>query len=54
MPGLVPGIHVLAKEMLVRRGWPGQARPWWNKCRIDTPPSPRHSPPAAAGDWQGL
>ncbi len=24
MPGLVPGIHVLAEE---RRGWPGQARP---------------------------
>src|SRR5437899_3235048 len=26
MPGLVPGIHVLAKRE-VRRGWPGQARP---------------------------
>jgi hypothetical protein len=26
MPGLVPGIHVLAAKK-ERRGWPGQARP---------------------------
>jgi len=29
MPGLVPGIHVLAANR-ARRGWPGQARPWRN------------------------
>jgi len=28
MPGLVPGIHVLAAHKQGRRGWPGQARPW--------------------------
>jgi len=28
MPGLVPGIHVLLAALLLRRGWPGQARPW--------------------------
>jgi len=28
MPGLVPGIHVLAAGDRRRRGWPGQARPW--------------------------
>jgi len=28
MPGLVPGIHVLAAARQERRGWPGQARPW--------------------------
>src|SRR5438552_2283644 len=27
MPGLVPGIHVLAPFAQERRGWPGQARP---------------------------
>jgi hypothetical protein len=27
MPGLVPGIHVLAALEQERRGWPGQARP---------------------------
>jgi len=27
MPGLVPGIHVFF-QLLQRRGWPGQARPW--------------------------
>ncbi len=27
MPGLVPGIHVFLTAMLLRRGWPGQARP---------------------------
>jgi hypothetical protein len=27
MPGLVPGIHVLAAIKQERRGWPGQARP---------------------------
>jgi hypothetical protein len=27
MPGLVPGIHVLAVVQHERRGWPGQARP---------------------------
>ena len=27
MPGLVPGIHVLAARQHERRGWPGQARP---------------------------
>jgi hypothetical protein len=27
MPGLVPGIHVLASLRQERRGWPGQARP---------------------------
>ena len=27
MPGLVPGIHVLAVAKQERRGWPGQARP---------------------------
>jgi len=28
MPGLVPGIHVLAAYRQGRRGWSGQARPW--------------------------
>jgi hypothetical protein len=27
MPGLVPGIHVLAGLEQERRGWPGRARP---------------------------
>jgi hypothetical protein len=25
MPGLVPGIHVLAAQQQARRGWPGRA-----------------------------
>jgi len=28
MPGLVPGIHAFLAEVPLRRGWPGQARPW--------------------------
>src|SRR3954452_14269584 len=53
MPGLVPGIHVLARGG-EERGWPGQARP----CRIvrknrreetvtDAPPHHRHARPCA-------
>jgi len=35
MPGLVPGIHVfLCRVISLRRGWPGQARPWrWETVR---------------------
>jgi len=37
MPGLVPGIHVLAALVTrERRGWPGQARPW--RQRAVAPP----------------
>jgi len=30
MPGLVPGIHVLAALTQQRRGWPGRQRPKLN------------------------
>src|SRR6202166_1914837 len=40
MPGLVPGIHVWrGAKVEIRRGWPGQARPWrrkWTMLNVPT------------------
>src|SRR4029453_2563530 len=36
MPGLVPGTHVFVQAASLRRGWPGQARPWRRNPRTTT------------------